>query len=105
MARPPKRAGGGGTNYVDIPSLTGAKQTQASLEAKKKGLHEIGYQEDYEILETPDYAEHPRFMCGQVFVTSAMTALVANTMHNQSLISLIDSLLQAPFLLLHVPVV
>merc|ERR1712032_106156 len=49
--------------------------------------------------------EHPRFMAGMVFVTSAMTAMLANTMHNSSLITLVDSLLRAPFLLLQVPVV
>jgi hypothetical protein len=105
-ARPPKRAGGGASDFLDLPSLTdGKSQTKADEVVAAKGLGETSYEEDYEVLETPDYAEHPRFMCGMVFVASAMTALVANTMHNHSLISLVSSLLEAPFLLLHVPYV
>merc|ERR1719230_328794 len=90
---------------MDLPDLSGQRDTKATELQKQTRLGEHGYEEDYEVLETPDYAEHPRFMCGMVFVASAMTALVANTMHNHSLISLVSSLLQAPFLLLQVPVV
>merc|ERR1711937_510967 len=95
QARPPKRAGGAPTNYMDLPSFSGApRDREADERAAQLKLGDHGYEEDYEILETPDYAEHPRFMCGMVFVTSAMTAMVANTMHNHSLISLVSSLLE-----------
>merc|ERR1719181_1125440 len=90
---------------MELPSLYGERQTEAKQVASKSSLAAISWEEDYEVLQTPDYAEHPRFMCGMVFVASAMTALVANVMHNPSLVALVDSLLQAPFLLLQVPVV
>merc|ERR1719261_2422371 len=102
-ARPPKRAGGGGTNFIELPSLTGERHTRAQEVAASRSLAAIGFEEDYEVLETPDYAEHPRFMSGMVFVTSQMTALVANTMHNHQLCSMVGCLLEAPYLLLHVP--
>merc|ERR1719158_1845395 len=106
QARPPKRAGGAPTNYMDLPSFSGVSHDREAAErAAKLKLGEHGYEEDYEMLEMPDYAEHPRFMCGRVFVTSAMTAMVANTMHNHSLVSMVGALLEAPFLLLHVPFV
>lgn len=105
-ARPPKRAGGAGTDYMDLPLLTGHKQvTSSEIIAKQTRLAEESFEEDYEVLETPDYAEHPRFMCGMVFVASAMTTLVANTVHNHSLVHLVANLLDSPFLLLHVPFV
>jgi hypothetical protein len=104
-ARPPKRAGGHGSDFLELPTVSGEKHTKAQEVASSRSLAAIGFEEDYESLETPDYAEHPRFMSGMVFVASAMTALVANTIHNRSLISLIDSLLASPFLLLQVPVV
>lgn len=105
-ARPPKRTGGAATNYMEIPSLNDmTRDTKTTEISSDKKLGEVAWEEDYEILETPDYAEHPRFMCGMVFVASSMTALVANTMHNHSLITLVGSLLESPFLLLHTPAV
>jgi len=70
---------------------------------KTSGLNVTADEEDYDVLEAPDYAEHPRYMNGTVFVTSVMTALVANSMHNRSMLSCTTALLQAPFLLLQVP--
>merc|ERR1712232_82919 len=62
-------------------------------------------EEDYEGLETMEYIYHYRFMKGQVFVASSMTAFVANTVYNPSLVRLVQSLLQAPMLILPLPAV
>jgi hypothetical protein len=102
--RPPKRSGGGGTNFLELPALSGqTKDTRAKLISAQKSLGETAFEEDYEVLTAPDYAEHPRYICGTVFVVGAMTALLANTMHNRTLVGLISKLLEAPFLLLYVP--
>jgi len=60
-------------------------------------------EEDYESLVTLEYAHHHRFMTGQVFIASSMTALVANTFYNPSLLGMVDSLMQAPMILLPLP--
>merc|ERR1719498_2082537 len=100
--RPPKRAGATGSSFIELPSM-GSEATKAAELAANTSLAEIAFEEDYDILETPDYSEHPRFMNGTVFVTSVMTALVGNTMHNRSMLTSVSALLQAPYLLLQVP--
>jgi hypothetical protein len=60
-------------------------------------------EENYDILPNVDYAYHYRFMTGQIFLSSAMTAFVANTLYNPELVQLIGSLMQAPLLLLPLP--
>lgn len=102
--RPPKRAGAAGSSFIELPSLTGgARHSEADQVAKQQSLAVTADEEDYDVLEAPDYAEHPRYMNGTVFVTSVMTALVANSMHNHSMLSCTTALVQAPFLLLQVP--
>jgi hypothetical protein len=59
--------------------------------------------ENYESLPTVDYAYHYRFMNGQIFLSSAMTSFIANTLYNPELVQLIGSLMQAPLLLLPLP--
>mmetsp|Transcript_97981 Transcript_97981/g.169715 ORF Transcript_97981/g.169715 Transcript_97981/m.169715 type:complete len:1160 (+) Transcript_97981:77-3556(+) len=124
--RPPRRASGTGGGGSGLPSaltggilgalLGGSKKGSSSQEGQSgrdsealrsakeaSELQQKLYEEDYEKLEVPDYAQHPRFMCGQVFITAAMTALVANTLHSPSLVPLVGALLRAPFMLLHLP--
>jgi hypothetical protein len=60
-------------------------------------------EEDYESLEPINYAYHHRYMTGQIFIASSMTAIVANTLYNPGLVTLIDALIQAPILLLPLP--
>lgn len=60
-------------------------------------------EEDYEGLPTLPAAFHPRFMTGQVFLASAVTSFVANTLYNPELMQLVGSLMQAPLLLLPLP--
>merc|ERR1711972_842448 len=61
-------------------------------------------EESYDTLEFADFTHHPRYMRGQVFVNSAMTALAANTAHNPSLDLLFMALLQTPMVLFPLPV-
>jgi hypothetical protein len=106
-ARPPKRAGSAGSSFMELPALDGGDRKKSSAErrADQHNLAVVADEEDYDILETPDYSEHPRFMNGTVFVNSVMTSLVANSMHNHAMVSAVCALLKAPFLLLDVPVV
>jgi len=56
--------------------------------------------EKYEDLETSDYLHHHRFMCGEVFVLSSITALMANMVHNSLLMDMVRGIIQSPLLLL-----
>jgi hypothetical protein len=104
-AYPLKRSGGGGPGFLELPSLGGSEHSEENAIAETTALGEVAYEEDYDNLVSPHYVQHPRFMCGMVFVTSSMTALVANALHNPCLIPLVGGLLEAPFLLLHIPFV
>jgi len=103
--RPPRRAAGSGTSFIELPSMTGQQVSTAKSMRDANSLGHVAFEEDYDILEAAEYSNHPRFMAGIVFCTSIMTALVANSMHNRSMISSIGSLLSAPFVLLTVPFV
>lgn len=60
-------------------------------------------EEDFEELSGAQCTYHPRFMSGMVFVSAAMTQLLANALHNPSLVPLTQGLLRAPCSLLPVP--
>jgi len=105
-ANPLKRTGGGVSDFLELPNFASAKPASQQAElSEESSLGEVNYEDDYEILESPDYIQHPRFMSGMVFVCSSITSLVANTLHNDCLIPMVANLLQAPFLLLNVPFV
>mmetsp|Transcript_66588 Transcript_66588/g.147465 ORF Transcript_66588/g.147465 Transcript_66588/m.147465 type:complete len:1184 (-) Transcript_66588:51-3602(-) len=59
--------------------------------------------EIYEDIEASDYAYQHRFMRGEVFVSTILTTLLANTLYNPSLVPLLHSLVKAPMLLLPLP--
>lgn len=62
------------------------------------------HDEDYEELDSCDYAHHPRWMRGDMFVAGALTALVANTLYNPSLVPMVNAMIESSMLLLPLPV-
>lgn len=61
------------------------------------------YQEKYEDMEIHDIKYHPRYMRGQVFYSSVVTSIVASSMYNPNLVTMVDALMEAPMLMLEVP--
>jgi hypothetical protein len=67
------------------------------------GLHSGPCDEDYEDLGVQEYAYHPRYMRGQIFVAAIMPTLVANTLYNPTIARLVEGLLRAPMVLVPLP--
>ncbi|CAJ1407266.1 unnamed protein product [Effrenium voratum] len=61
------------------------------------------FSEKYEDMETRDIKYHPRYLRGQVFFSAAATTMVASSMYNPNLITLIDALIEAPMFMIDVP--
>lgn len=59
--------------------------------------------EKYEDMEIHDIKYHPRYMRGEVFFASVATAIVASSMYNPNLVPMVDSLIEAPMLMIEVP--
>jgi len=103
---PSRRPAGGAapTSLNGLFSSGVSAPTRAVTQWVSSDLGQRPYDEDYEQLEAFDYTQHPRFISGQVFVASVvMTSLLANTLHNPSLVEFFEALVQAPFLLLPMP--
>eukprot|EP00930_Biecheleria_cincta_P056569 TRINITY_DN42655_c0_g1_i1.p1 TRINITY_DN42655_c0_g1~~TRINITY_DN42655_c0_g1_i1.p1 ORF type:complete len:1205 (+),score=181.91 TRINITY_DN42655_c0_g1_i1:147-3617(+) len=66
-------------------------------------LHAGVVKDKYEDLEKFDIKYHPRFLSGQVFHPSAVASMVANSLHNPTLISLVDAMIECPMMLIEVP--
>jgi len=71
---------------IDVASLDGGVST-----------------EKYEDMEVHDIKYHPRYLRGQVFFTSAIASMVASSMYNPNLISMVESLIEAPMMMIEVP--
>merc|ERR1712032_125170 len=97
-------AGGPAPTALDGLLFGASSPTSAGAQLPFSDLGQHPYDEDYEELEAFDYTQHPRFICGQVFVASVvMTSLLANTVHNPSLVEFFEALVHAPLLLLPMP--
>eukprot|EP00933_Yihiella_yeosuensis_P055175 TRINITY_DN5387_c0_g1_i1.p1 TRINITY_DN5387_c0_g1~~TRINITY_DN5387_c0_g1_i1.p1 ORF type:complete len:329 (-),score=28.95 TRINITY_DN5387_c0_g1_i1:145-1131(-) len=59
--------------------------------------------ESWEEMEIYDIKFHPRYMRGQAFHPSALTSMVANSLYNPTLISMVDALIEAPMFVIDVP--
>ncbi|CAK0844835.1 unnamed protein product [Prorocentrum cordatum] len=59
--------------------------------------------EDFEELVSSDFTYHPRYMRGQAFTSSFVTSLMASTLYNPSILVMVDALMRAPMMVLHVP--
>eukprot|EP00441_Pelagodinium_beii_P047351 CAMPEP_0197621842 /NCGR_PEP_ID=MMETSP1338-20131121/2280_1 /TAXON_ID=43686 ORGANISM="Pelagodinium beii, Strain RCC1491" /NCGR_SAMPLE_ID=MMETSP1338 /ASSEMBLY_ACC=CAM_ASM_000754 /LENGTH=1182 /DNA_ID=CAMNT_0043191393 /DNA_START=58 /DNA_END=3606 /DNA_ORIENTATION=- len=57
----------------------------------------------YDELTKYDLKYHPRYLNGQIFHPSAVASMVANSMYNPSLITMVDALIQSPIMLVDVP--
>lgn len=82
------------------------KLTGGSGETVDEDFNELQscvHDEDFEDLETNDYAWHLRYMRGQVFMTSMMTCMMANSLYNPSLLWLIPVIAAAPMALIPLP--
>lgn len=76
----------------------------SQLNANDSSSMDNGNPDDsYEDLTKYDLKYHPRYLNGQVFHPSTVASMVANSLYNPSLISMVDSLIQSPILLIDVP--